>query len=208
MSGDYLTAAGPGEAEYEDRRSRFLAHVRPVSSEAEARAFLDEIRRLTPDANHHVWALVLRDGTLRWSDDGEPGGTAGQPTLGVLRGEGLEDVCCVTARYFGGTLLGSGGLVRAYAGAARLAVRAAGAARMTPWLRGGLRCAYAQYDRLRRFLTERGAQVEDSAFGEDVELIVSAPEGLAESLARGVRDLTAGAAEPRWGETVMRPVRE
>ena len=109
----YRTAAGYGEAEYEDKRSRFIGHIKPVTSENEAKAFIDEMRRTYADATHNVFAYVLREGNiLRWSDDGEPGGTSGQPTLAVLQGAGVTDVCCVTTRYFGGTLLGSGGLVR------------------------------------------------------------------------------------------------
>ena len=125
----YRTAAGYGEAEYEDKRSRFIGHIKPVTSENEAKAFIDEMRRTYADATHNVFAYVLREGNiLRWSDDGEPGGTSGQPTLAVLQGAGLTDVCCVTTRYFGGTLLGSGGLVRAYSAAARAALRARGGA--------------------------------------------------------------------------------
>ena len=132
----YLTAAGYGEAEYEDKHSRFIGHVAPVGSEAEARALIESIRRRYPDATHHVYAYRLREGAvLRWSDDGEPGGTSGQPTLAVLQGAELWDVCCVTVRYFGGVLLGSGGLVRAYSAAARMAVAQAGTARMCLWRR-------------------------------------------------------------------------
>ena len=133
----YRTAAGYGEAEYEDKRSRFIGHIKPVTSENEAKAFIDEMRRTYADATHNVFAYVLREGNiLRWSDDGEPGGTSGQPTLAVLQGAGLTDVCCVTTRYFGGTLLGSGGLVRAYSAAARAALREAGILVMGPGASG------------------------------------------------------------------------
>lgn len=209
MSGGYLTAAGEGEAEYTDKKSRFLACVRPVGGEEEAKAFLQERRRLYPDAAHHVYAYVLRAGdVLRWSDDGEPGGTSGQPTLNVLRGAGLQDVCCVTTRYFGGILLGSGGLVRAYSAAARLALQAAGTLRMLPWRQGAIACSYAQYERLCRLLGERGARVEDSRFGARVELIFTAPAGIAESLEGQVRDATAGSAELCLGGEVLRGERE
>ena len=202
----YLTAAGYGEAEYEDKHSRFIGHVKPVTSEAEAKAFIEEIRREHADAAHNVFAYVLREGNiLRWSDDGEPGGTSGQPTLSVLQGAGLTDVCCVTTRYFGGILLGSGGLVRAYSSAARLAVAAAGAARMTPWRKGAFTCSYARYERLRRLLEDRGARIEDAAFGAEVELVFSAPEGLCESLGDALRDVTAGDIEVLYGESVFRP---
>ena len=202
----YLTAAGYGEAEYEDKHSRFIGRVTPVSTEAEARAFIDRIRREYADATHNVFAYVLREGNiLRWSDDGEPGGTSGQPTLSVLQGAGLTDVCCVTTRYFGGILLGSGGLVRAYSSAARLALAAAGTARMTPWRKGAFECSYARYERLRRLLEDRGARIEDAAFGAAVEIVFSAPEGQCQGLGEPLRDVTAGEIEPVFGESVFRP---
>ena len=205
----YLTAAGFGAAEYEDKKSRFLSHVRSVDSESGAKAFIEEIRKKYPDASHHVYAYILREGNiLRWSDDGEPGGTSGQPTLSVLQGAGLTDVCCVTARYFGGTLLGSGGLVRAYSAAARLAVAEAGTARMTPWRMGTFSCAYARYERLRRLLEDRGARVEETSFGAQVEIIFSAPENQCEAVGDAVRNATAGEIEVRYGESVFRPTVE
>lgn len=202
----YLTAAGLGTAEYEDKKSRFLAHVKSVTTEAEARDFLSQIKKKYPDATHHVYAWLLREGNiLRWSDDGEPGGTSGQPTLSVLQGAGLTDVCCVTARYFGGTLLGSGGLVRAYSAAARLALNDAGIARMTPWRRGAFSCSYARYERLRRLLEDRGARVEETSFGAEVELIFSAPELQYETVSEMLRDVTAGEIRTVSGEVVFRP---
>ena len=202
----YLTAAREGTAEYEDKRSRFIARVRPVAGEAEAKSFIQEIRAAFADASHNVYAYVLREGNiLRWSDDGEPGGTSGQPTLAVLQGAGLTDVCCVTTRYFGGTLLGSGGLVRAYAGAARLAVAAAGTVRMTPWRKGAFTCSYARYERLRRLLEDRGARIEDASFGAAVEIVFSAPEGQCEAVGEALRNVTAGDAEIVYGGVVFRP---
>ena len=202
----YLTAAGYGEAEYEDKHSRFIGRVTPVSTEAEARAFIDQIRREYADATHNVFAYVLREGNiLRWSDDGEPGGTSGQPTLSVLQGAGLTDVICVTARYFGGTLLGSGGLVRAYSSAARLALAAAGTARMTPWRRGAFACSYGRYERLRRVLEDRGARVEETSFGAAVEIVFSAPEGQFDAVTDALREVTAGEARVIPGATVFRP---
>ena len=205
----YLTAAGPGAAEYEDKKSRFLAHVKSVTAEGEAKAFIAEIKRKYPDATHHVYAYILREGNiLRWSDDGEPGGTSGQPTLAVLQGAGLTDVCCVTARYFGGTLLGSGGLVRAYSAAARLAVAQAGTARMTSWRMGAFRCSYARYERLRRLLEDRGARIEECSFAADVEILFSAPEAQMEAVADMLRDVTAGEIRVTCGESVFRPTPE
>ena len=202
----YLTAAGYGEAEYEDKHSRFIGRVTPVSTEAEARAFIDRIRKEYADAAHNVFAYVLREGNiLRWSDDGEPGGTSGQPTLNVLQGAGLTDVICVTARYFGGTLLGSGGLVRAYSSAARAALNAAGTARMTLWREGAFRCSYARYERLCRLLTDRGARVEESSFGEAVEVRFTAPQAQCEAICGAIREFTSGDVEPVYGNSVYRP---
>ena len=182
----YRTAAGYGEAEYEDKRSRFIGHIKPVTSENEAKAFIDEMRRTYADATHNVFAYVLREGNiLRWSDDG-----------------------CVTTRYFGGTLLGSGGLVRAYSAAARAALREAGTAVMRPWRRGSFACSYARYERLRRLLEEHGARVEETLFGAEVEIVFSAPETQSESFVTLLRDATAGEAEVRLGESVFRPERE
>ena len=194
----YRTAAGYGEADYEDKRSRFIGHIKPVTSENEAKAFIDEMRRTYADATHNVFAYVLR----------EPGGTSGQPTLAVLQGAGVTGVCCVTTRYFGGTLLGSGGLVRAYSAAARAALREAGTAVMRPWRRGSFACSYARYERLRRLLEERGARVEETLFGAEVEIVFSAPETQSESFVTLLRDATAGEAEVRLGESVFRPERE
>lgn len=209
MSEAYLTAARLGEAEYVDKKSRFIGHVRAVKDEADAKAFVEEIRSRYPDATHNVWAYTLREGNiLRWSDDGEPGGTSGQPTLNVLRGSGLENLCCVTTRYFGGILLGSGGLVRAYSNAARLALQEAGVLRMTPWRQGALSCPYSLYDRLCRALTDRGARIEESSFGAEVELLFTVPEGLEEMTERCVRDISAGSVEITFGGTVLRGTEE
>ena len=205
----YRTAAGYGEAEYEDKHSRFIGHVQSVASESEAKAFIERIRREYADASHNVYAYILREGNiLRWSDDGEPGGTSGQPTLSVLQGAGLSDVCCVTTRYFGGILLGSGGLVRAYSAAARAALKEAGTAVMRPWRRGSFSCSYARYEKLRRLLEDRGARVEETLFGAEVEIVFSAPETQSESFVSLLRDATAGECAVCLGESVYRPERE
>ena len=137
----YITMRAGAEAvgEFEDRRSRFIAQIVHVESEDAAAAHVAAVRARHYDARHNVPAWILSDGRERASDDGEPQRTSGMPTLEVLRGAGLRDVCCVTTRYFGGTLLGPGGLVRAYTAAAQAAVESARAAgllvEMTPWCR-------------------------------------------------------------------------
>ena len=122
----YKTIDGTAQAEYEEKKSRFIGQVAHVETEEEAVAFLDGVRSANPMARHNVYAYVLREGNrTRYSDDGEPPRTSGLPTLSVIEHAGLKDVICVTTRYFGGTLLGTGGLVRAYTKAAQDAFAAA-----------------------------------------------------------------------------------
>lgn len=120
----YHTVAGTSTGEYEEKKSRFIARIVPVTSEDQATAFIDQVRADNPLARHNVYAYILRAGNrVRYSDDGEPQKTAGVPTLTVLQHADLFDVACVVARYFGGTLLGTGGLVRAYTTATQRAVQ-------------------------------------------------------------------------------------
>ena len=160
--------------EFEDRRSRFIAQLRHVESESEADAFIAEVRARHHDARHNVPAWILSDGRERCSDDGEPSRTSGMPTLEVLRGAGLADVCCVVTRYFGGTLLGPGGLVRAYTAATQEAVAAAERdgqvvemCLVTPVV---VQIPYSAYDRVLRMVSDAGGKVAESLFAEDVQL--------------------------------------
>lgn len=194
----YLTLAEGQEAvgEFEDRRSRFIAQLRHVTSEREAEAFVGEIRSRHRDARHNVPAWALSDGREKRSDDGEPQGTAGQPTLDVLRGEGLSDVCCVVTRYFGGTLLGPGGLKRAYTEATKRAV-AAGRdqgilVRMGLVTRVTACIPYAAYGRAERLVEECGGRVRDTAFSEDVQMDCSFPAGQEAAFVAAMRELMAG----------------
>ena len=133
MTEAYLTPAGEGSSEYVEKKSRFLGRVFAVSSEDEARALLEAVKREHYDARHNCWCYILRGGAKRYSDDGEPQGTAGQPMLNVFEREGIENVLCVVTRYFGGILLGTGGLVRAYTAAAKDALLDAGVNEMRQW---------------------------------------------------------------------------
>ena len=203
--GDYIIPAGYGEAEHVDKKSRFIGQVQHVESESEAMAFVESVRRRRDDATHNVWAYVLANGALRWSDDGEPGGTSGQPTLNVFRQAGVCDVCCVVTRYFGGVLLGSGGLVRAYSKAASLALEAAGLARMAEWRRVRVLCSYAQYERVCRLLGDFGAEDQEASFGADVEIGALLPAGSGGSFSARLADLTAGGAMFEEEGSVFRP---
>ena len=204
---EYIIPAGYGEAEYIDKKSRFIGQVQHVESVSEAMAFIESVRKKYADATHNVWAYVLADGQMRWSDDGEPGGTSGQPTLNVFRSALVCDVACVVTRYFGGTLLGSGGLVRAYSKAASMALEAAGRARMAEWRSIAVECTYAQYERVRRLLEGMGAADMDGSFGEFVTVSALLPLDAAQAVSARLTDMTAGSARVAELGSVFRPQR-
>ncbi len=204
---EYIIPAGYGEAEYIDKKSRFIGQVQHAESVSEAMAFVESVRRKHADATHNVWAYVLADGQMRWSDDGEPGGTSGQPTLNVFRSANICDVVCVVTRYFGGILLGSGGLVRAYSKAASMALEAAGRARMAEWQSVAVECSYAHYERLRRLLEGEGAQDMAGDFAEFVTVTCLLPAGVPEQIGGRITDMTAGGARMSVLGSVFRPQR-
>ena len=212
MTGEgYLTLRAGAEAvgEFEDRRSRFIAQLVHVGGEKDAEVFIAEVRGRHHDARHNVPAWILSDGRERCSDDGEPSRTSGMPTLEVLRGAGLADVCCVVTRYFGGTLLGPGGLVRAYTAATQAAVAAAeknGAiVEMTLVTPVTVQLPYALYDRVTRLVADCGGKVTDSLFAEDVQLSLVFRAGDETPFVAAARELANGeelarAGEPRFAE--------
>lgn len=204
---EYIIPAGYGEAEYIDKKSRFIGQVQHAESVSESMAFVESVRRKHADATHNVWAYVLADGQMRWSDDGEPGGTSGQPTLNVFRSANVCDVVCVVTRYFGGILLGSGGLVRAYSKAASMALEAAGRARMAEWQSVAVECSYAHYERLRRLLEGEGAQDMAGDFAEFVTVTCLLPAGMPEQIGGRITDMTAGGARMSVLGSVFRPQR-
>lgn len=192
---NYLTAAQAAEDFFIEKKSKFIGSLRPVTTEEEAIAFINEIKAQHPQARHHVYAYILRAGnTMRYSDAGEPSGTGGQPMLGVLRREELTDICVVATRYFGGILLGAGGLTRAYAKAAKIAVDAAGIMEMRMCKRLTVVCPYATYDRLCSALTVRGATVSDAQFSAEVSFTVSCDPDAVLSLMACVQEISAGVA--------------
>ena len=196
MSEDYLTPAAYGEAELIEKRSRFIGRVWPVETEAEALEHLKEIRARHWDATHNVYAYILREGgTMRYSDDGEPQGTSGMPTLTVFRGKEIQNVLCIITRYFGGILLGTGGLVRAYSQTAKLALAEAGIARVREWEELLIAAPYGMYEKIRRELDLAGAVVTSTDFGADVSLEALLEKGKSEALNRRLQELSSGAVE-------------
>ena len=205
---EYLVPSGYGEDEFTEKRSRFIGRVWNVKSEQEALAHIKDMRERHWDATHNVYAYAVKEGNImRYSDDGEPSGTAGMPVLNVFRSAGIQDFCCVVTRYFGGTLLGAGGLVRAYTKGAVIALEAAGRSKMTRLVSVTAVCGYSLYERLRYELPKFMAQVEDTQFGADVELALSMPPEMADKFITRLTELSAGAAVAQVTGETLRPVK-
>ena len=160
----YRIPTKSGASEYVDKRSRFLGLVQPVGSEDEARAVIAACKKQYHDARHNCWCYLLRDGTERYSDDGEPQGTAGIPMLEVFRRAGVTNAVCVVTRYFGGVLLGAGGLVRAYTQGAVVALKAAQVVEMLPSCQYLCEVAYPLWDKVQYALKSLPVQLLSSEF--------------------------------------------
>ena len=195
---EYLVPAGFGQGEYTEKRSRFIGQLWPVESEAEALAHLAAVRKAHYDARHNCFAYIVRDGgVVRYGDDGEPQGTAGQPILAVLSGAELTNVCCTVTRYFGGVLLGTGGLLRAYTKSTADALEAAGISAVRRWVETELPCSYAQMERLKLEAQSAGGIVADIEYGAGVTLKVLVPGEQSDAFAARIFDQTAGSVQVR-----------
>ena len=203
----YLTPGGFGEAELVEKRSRFIGQVWRVESEDEARARIEETRKKHYDARHTCWCFRLRAGTERYGDDGEPQGTAGQPMLNVMKAGEVTDAVCVVTRYFGGVLLGAGGLVRAYSAAAKAALDAAGLQRMAEWRSFALDCPYGLYERVKRLLDSSEAVIENTDFGASVLIEALLRAELAPEFHKNLSELSAGAVTAVPGAACFRGVK-
>ena len=192
---EYLVPTDFGEDEFVEKRSRFIGRVWPVETEEEAIEKIAEMKKRHYDATHNCWAYVLRDGAVRFSDDGEPGGTAGMPMVQVLQKEQLYNVVCVVTRYFGGTLLGAGGLVRAYTKGAKIAVDAAGKSMKRVWSQIYLPCPYSFYERVKLEIAAFDGVLRDTQFGAEVELEILIARDKAQSFLDRITDMTAGTVE-------------
>ena len=192
---EYLVPSGFGEDEFIEKKSHFIGRVWLAESEEEALRRIQQMKKQHYDATHNCWAYIIRDGAARFSDDGEPGGTAGMPMLQVLQREGLYNVVCVVTRYFGGILLGAGGLVRAYTKGAKIAVDAAGKSMKRVWTALYVPCPYTFYERVKLEVSDFGGIVRKTDFGAEVELELLFPENQAQPFLDALTDLTAGSVE-------------
>ena len=190
---EYKTVEFEGSDEFVEKKSRFIGYVMPVKSQQEATEFISKIKSKHWDATHNVSAYVLRENNIqRSSDDGEPSGTAGMPVLDVLLKEGLVDVCVVVTRYFGGTLLGAGGLIRAYSHASKLAVMSGNIITMAPCKILSCSVDYSFYDRLNILLNEVNANIENSEFLDSVNVTFSVKADIVDELNNKLTELSNG----------------
>lgn len=203
---EYYLPTDYGTAEFVEKKSRFIGEIWPVSTEEEARQRVADVKKKYHDARHSCWCFLLRDGTIRYSDDGEPQGTAGQPMLEVFSRAGITDCVCVVTRYFGGVLLGTGGLVRAYTRSAKDALDAAGITVERLWDRLLVPCSYGQFEKVRQETQWHGGVIEDTDYGADIMLTVLTPEGSTQAYLEGLTELSAGTIEGEKLEQVFRGV--
>lgn len=196
MSLEYLSVDGEASATISVKRSEFIGRLRRVSDEEEARAFIAEVKAENRDARHNVFAYRLKQGgKKRCSDDGEPQGTAGQPVLGVLEMAEIYDCCLVVSRYFGGILLGAGGLVRAYSKAASETLEKAEIVTLRPFKKCSLCCGYSSYDKLSALIRVCGGKIETADFGESVCVKFLLPLSAFSDFCERLREQSLGAAE-------------
>ena len=203
---DYRTVSGTSTAEYEEKKSRFIAQLAFADTEEKALAFLEQVRAANRTARHNVYAYRLREGSReRYSDDGEPAKTAGTPVLEVLQHSGLVDGICVVTRYFGGTRLGTGGLVRAYTTAAADALKAAEVVTVRSVVRLSVTVDYSLYERASLLVDAAGAKQAPPQFTDKVTLEWTMPEGTQNTLITQLTELTRGGAQIACSEPFYAP---
>ena len=203
---DYRTIQGTATAEIEEKRSRFIANVSFADTEEKAVEFLNSIRAQHRTARHNVYAYILREGgRMRYSDDGEPAKTAGLPVLESIQHAGLTDCIVVVTRYFGGILLGTGGLVRAYTESAASGLRAAKIVTVRSCVKLTVEVDYALYERAMLLLQGAAAQVDEPVFADKVTLTATLPSGQEVGLPTAFQELSRGAVTPHISQPFYTP---
>ena len=199
---NYKTLHKFGVDEYIVEKSTFIGYAKPIKTEEEAIEFVNEIKKKHKDATHNVWAYTVGENMniQRYSDDGEPQGTAGIPTLEVIKKEDLRDVVVVVTRYFGGIKLGAGGLVRAYTKGAKVGIEAGIVIEKVKYTEVKIKIEYTQLGRIQNEIMNLGFKVKDTIYSEDVEIIVYSKIEDVQSLTDRMIDITSGTADVSIGE--------
>ena len=204
---EYYIPAQDSETEFSEKRSRFIGHVWHVETEEEAREKIAEMKAKYYDARHNCWCYLSREGGItRYSDDGEPQGTAGQPMLEVFRREGVENVCCVVTRYFGGILLGTGGLLRAYTKSAKDTLTAAGVAVVRQWADTVIECPYNLFERMKLEIAAVQGILGEIEYGAQVRIPALLPLEQWPAYEARVTELPAGQLAPELLGEVFKAV--
>lgn len=194
----FTTLHSEASAEFEERKSVFIGYAKPIETPDEALDFIKRIKKENSDATHNVFAYILEEGRLaKYSDDGEPQGTAGMPVLDTIKKNGVDGACVVVTRYFGGILLGAGGLVRAYAHAAKLAIEAAGIITYGRYEVFELVCSYSDYQKILPQLTSVFAVIDETVFESEVTLRYAVKLGVSETLNKKISEISFGKYLPR-----------
>lgn len=189
----FTTIEHESSEEFEERKSLFIGHAKPIKSADEALEFIKQKKREYADATHNVFAYILEDGRIaKYSDDGEPQGTAGMPVLDTIKKCGVDGVCVVVTRYFGGILLGAGGLVRAYAHAAKLALDSANIITYEKYDVFSLRCGYSEYQKYIPLLSSFNAIIDDTIFEADVTVVFAIKQGVDSLLLPKISEISFG----------------
>ena len=193
----YTTLAGEGADEFEEKRSLFIGHAKHVTSEEEAQEFVKQKKKEYSDATHNCWAYLLKGGIIaRYSDDGEPQGTAGVPMLEAIRKSGVSDCVVVVTRYFGGILLGAGGLVRAYSHGTTVALNAAKIVTYEKYTELALDCTYSDYQKYAVVLPTFGAIIDDTDFSDRVVIKFAVKETVVDALITKITEMSGGRDKP------------
>lgn len=189
----YITVRGYGEARFEEKKSVFIGYCEHVTSEEEALAFVKKIKEKHRDATHNCYGYTMKSGILcRYSDDGEPQGTAGKPILDVLQRSGVDDVCVVVTRYFGGTLLGTGGLVHAYSLGAKMAIEEAGVVQFENYVVFEAECSYSDYQKISFELERLNAIIDGTDFSDNVRICFAVKDKFESEISRRISEISAG----------------
>ncbi len=198
LNASFTTLSGKSLVEFEEKKSIFIGQALRVDSEEEAQSFIKKVKKEYNDATHNVFAYSINNGvTARYSDDGEPQGTSGMPTLDAIRKSGVDNACVVITRYFGGTLLGAGGLVRAYSHTASLALEAAGIVTYEPYEEYALECGYSEYQRYSAYLSDIGAVIDGTVFEAKVIVRFAVKRSVGEAAVKKIIEMSYGRDEPR-----------
>ena len=198
LSDTFTTLAEESYVEFEEKRSLFIGRALRTDSELQAQEFIKKIKKQHADATHNVFAYTMNKGVLaRYSDDGEPQGTSGMPTLDAIRKSGVDNACVVITRYFGGTLLGAGGLVRAYSHTASLALDAAKIVTYEPYSEVLLECGYSEYQKYISYFSDKGVLVDDTQFEASVTVKFAVKRREVDGVIAKIIEMSYGRDVPR-----------